>query len=146
MPKQYYTLRSFAKGMNSRRDPRDIADDEAGFINNMSIDSLGKIKSAGSMYSHGTHQSGSGTVGDSRYVSERGGNDGAAYAARINGSGGYNLFYFESDHSNTSDYSFVHQTSDGSNTDAEITFHQPSSAASSGLGDQSLSPSDDSPT
>ena len=132
MPKQDYTIRSFAKGMNTRRDPRDIAEDEAGYINNMSIDALGKIKSAGSMYSHGTHQSGSGTVGDSKYVSERGG--GSSATARINGSGGYNLFYFESDHSISSDYSLSHQTSDGTPTSGEIIFNQPSTADHSGFG------------
>jgi len=140
MPKQYYTIRSFAKGMNTRRDPRDIAEDEAGYIRNMSIDALGKIKSAGSMYSHETHQSGSGTVGDSKYVSERGG--ASAAAARISGSGGYNLFYFESDHSSSVENTITEDGASGGSSvlavgssDKNISFENPSTLADSGLGD-----------
>ena len=43
MPKQYYTIRSFARGMNTLKDPRDIAEDEVNFVQNMSIESQGKI-------------------------------------------------------------------------------------------------------
>jgi len=139
MPKQYYTIRSFAKGMNTRRDPRDIAEDEAQFIENMSIDSLGKIKSAGSLYGHNVNHIGSGTtgVGDGKYIAVRGGEN--ADVAVINGSGGYNLFYFESDHSALSE-NFI-TTTDGTATlnigsdDGEISFGNPSTLANSGVGE-----------
>ena len=44
MPRQQYTIRSFAGGINTVRDPRDISENEASRIDNMSIDALGKIK------------------------------------------------------------------------------------------------------
>ena len=108
MAKQYYTLRSFAKGMNTVRDPRDIREDEANFIQNMSIESIGKIKSAGSFYGHGVDNDGTGLIGDGKYVADRGGTADAVLV----GADGYNLFYFESDHSVSSDYSLSHQTSE----------------------------------
>ena len=43
MPKRYYTIRDWSGGMNNRRDPRDLAENEYSHIQNMSIDSLGKI-------------------------------------------------------------------------------------------------------
>jgi hypothetical protein len=137
--KQYYTLRSFARGMNTVRDPRDIGEDEANFIQNMSIESIGKIKSAGSFYGHGVDNDGTGLIGDGKYVADRGGTADAVLV----GAGGYNLFYFESDHSVSSDYSLSHQTSDDSAvTDGEITFVQPSTAASSGFSDPTGADSD----
>ena len=38
--------------MNSLRDPRDIAENEMAFIQNFSIDAIGKLKTAGGFYNH----------------------------------------------------------------------------------------------
>jgi hypothetical protein len=130
--KQYYTLRSFARGMNSLRDPRDIGEDEAHEIHNMSIDSVGKIKTQGGLYGHGVGHDGTGSVPDGKYIADRGGS--GDDAAVLVGAGGYNLFYFESDHSIADEESISHRTSDGSNnTDGEITFINPSTRSSSGF-------------
>ena len=130
MAKQYYTLKSFARGINNLRDPRDISEDEANFIQNMSIDSLGKIKSAGSFYGHGVGNDGTGLVNDGKYVADRGGTT----SASLLGSGGYNLYYFEADHSTSFDQTLSVNTPDSSGpTDGEITFVQPSTLASSGF-------------
>ena len=89
MAKKYYTIRDFAGGMNSRMDARDLPENESTFIQDMSIDALGKIKTAGSLYHHKEDSDGSTDLGE--YINER--------TASLNGSGGYGLFYFESDHS-----------------------------------------------
>ena len=93
MPKQYYTIRDFSGGINSRQDPRDLKENECAWIENMSIDSLGKIKTAGKLYAHIENQDG--TTDLSEYIVER--------TANLNGGGGYGLFYFESDHSRDSE-------------------------------------------
>ena len=101
MPKQYYTLRSFARGMNSLKDPRDIRDDEANFISNMSIDAQGKIKTAGALHAHSVDPSTAGGTLSS-YIS--------TVTAQLdqgtptNRGGGYNLAYFESDHSRKNEF------------------------------------------
>ena len=43
MPKQQYTIRSFSGGINTVKDPRDLAESEVSRIDNMSIDAQGKI-------------------------------------------------------------------------------------------------------
>jgi len=88
MPKQYYTIRDWSGGMNSRKDPRDLKENEYSYIQNMSIDALGKIKTAGKLYAHIEDQDGDTNL--SEYIVER--------TANLIGSGGYGLFYFESDH------------------------------------------------
>ena len=88
MPKQYYTIRDWSGGMNSRKDPRDLKENEYSYIQNMSIDALGKIKTAGKLYAHIEDQDGSTDL--TEYIVER--------TANLVGSGGYGLFYFESDH------------------------------------------------
>ena len=52
MPKRLYTIRDWSGGMNNRRDPRDLSDNEFSYIINMSIDSLGKLKTVGGLYSN----------------------------------------------------------------------------------------------
>jgi len=93
VPKQRYIIRDFSGGMNSKRDSRDLQENECAFIQNMSIDSLGKIKTAGKLYAHIEDQDGSTDLGE--YIVER--------TAGLTGGGGYGLFYFESDHSKASD-------------------------------------------
>ena len=93
MPKQRLTIRDWSGGINNRQDPRDIRDNESSFIQNMSIDALGKIKTIGKFYAHSKDQDGSTTL--SEYIPE--------VVANLNGGGGYGLFYFESDHSNKPD-------------------------------------------
>ena len=93
MPKQRYTIRDFSGGMNSKRDSRDLQENECAFIQNMSIDALGKIKTAGKLYTHIENQDGSTDL--TEYIVER--------TAGLTGAGGYGLFYFESDHSRDSE-------------------------------------------
>lgn len=93
MPKQLYTIRDWSGGLNNKRDPRDLPENQYSFIENMSIDSIGKIKTSGGLYSHAVTTIGTGTLG--AYIVER--------TANIVSSGGYGLFYFESDHSRDSE-------------------------------------------
>jgi len=93
MPKQRYIIRDFSGGMNSKRDSRDLQENECAFIQNMSIDALGKIKTAGKLYTHIENQDGSTDL--TEYIVER--------TAGLTGAGGYGLFYFESDHSRDSE-------------------------------------------
>ena len=105
MPKQYYTIRDFSGGMNTKQDPRDLRENECAFIENMSIDALGKIKTAGTMLAHSESPS-DGTTNLTSYISNRGGS--GDNIAVLDGGGGYNMFYFESDMSATSDNSVTH--------------------------------------
>ena len=52
MAKELLTIKDWSGGMNNRRDPRDLIENQYSYINNMSIDAIGKIKSAGEMYAH----------------------------------------------------------------------------------------------
>ena len=93
MPKQYYTIRDWSGGSNNRRDPRDLAENEFPMIQNMSIDALGKIKTLGGLFDH--VEGSDGTTDLSEFIVNR--------TCGIEGSGGYGLFYFESDHSRDAD-------------------------------------------
>ena len=104
MPKQRYTIRDWSGGSNNRRDPRDIAENECCLIQNMSIDALGKIKTAGGLYAHIEGSDGTTDLGE--YIVER--------TANIVGSGGYGLFYFESDHSRDNEYTITDTKHPGS--------------------------------
>ena len=104
MPRQYYTIRDWSGGSNNRRDPRDIADNENSFVQNMSIDALGKIKTAGGLFANLADSDGdvdtvSGTP-LTEYIVNR--------TAGIEGSGGYGLFYFESDHSRDAEQTIIY--------------------------------------
>ena len=98
MPKQRYTIRDFSGGMNSKRDPRDLQENECAFIQNMSIDALGKIRTAGKLYAHIENQDGSTDL--TEYIVEQ--------TAGFTGGGGYGLFYFESDHSRDSENTIIY--------------------------------------
>ena len=92
MPKQRLTIRDWSGGINNRQDPRDIRDNECSFIENMSIDALGKIKTAGGLFDNLADSDGDTSSSPlTEYIVNR--------TAGIEGSGGYGLFYFESDHS-----------------------------------------------
>jgi len=101
MPKQMYTVRDWSGGMNNRRDPRDLAPNQYSVIENMSVDSIGKIKTVGGLFAHSVKSTGSGTL--SEYIVES--------TTNINGGGGYGLFYFESDHSRDSDQTITNTKS-----------------------------------
>lgn len=49
MPKQTFKIESFHGGLNSNSDPRDIRDDESASLKDVAIDSVGKIKTLGSV-------------------------------------------------------------------------------------------------
>jgi len=119
MPKQRYTLRSFAGGINTVRDPRDLAENEATQIDNMSIDALGKIKSAGSLVAHSVNPSVPTSTALTKFISvatasldNRSNSNPGTTTGRTNRGGGFNLFYFESDHSRKNEF----------NEDAALTF------------------------
>ena len=96
MPKQQLTIRDWSGGINNRQDPRDIKPNESSFIQNMSIDALGKIKTAGGLFDNLADSDGDTSSSPlTEYIVNR--------TAEINGSGGYGLFYFESDHSRDSE-------------------------------------------
>ena len=110
MPKRYLTIRDWSGGSNNRRDPRDIGDNESVLIQNMSIDALGKIKTAGGLYAHSKDTDGSTDL--SEYFVER--------TANLVGAGGYGLFYFESDHSRDSDYTLTDTKHPGTSNDLAL--------------------------
>ena len=96
MPKHQLTIRDWSGGINNRQDPRDIKPNESSFIQNMSIDALGKIKTAGGLFDNLADSDGdTSSTPLTEYIVNR--------TAEINGSGGYGLFYFESDHSRDSE-------------------------------------------
>ena len=98
MPKQSYIIRDWSGGINNRKDPRDIIENEFSHISNMSIDSLGKVKTVGGLYEANADSDGDTSSSPlQNYIVTR--------VASIVGSGGYNAFYFESDHSRSSDNS-----------------------------------------
>jgi len=110
MPKQRLNISDFSGGMNSRKDPRDLGTNEFSFIQDMSVDALGKIKTLGSMFAHIEDQDGDTDL--SEYLVER--------TANLVGAGGYGLFYFESDHSRDSKYSITDTKHPGTSDDLEI--------------------------
>ena len=93
MPKQKYIIRDFSGGMNTKRDPRDLAENESSLIVNMSIDAIGKIRTSGGMYPHIRSFNAAGNI--SEYIPDASVN--LAHTTPGSG-GGYSAFYFESDH------------------------------------------------
>tara|TARA_Y100000310_G_scaffold54296_1_gene49793 strand:- start:436 stop:855 length:420 start_codon:yes stop_codon:yes gene_type:complete len=110
VPKQYYTIRDFSGGINSKRDPRDLQENECASIKNMSIDALGKIKTAGKLYAHIEDQDGDTNLAE--YIVER--------TAGLAGGGGYGLFYFESDHSRDGELVITDTKHPGTSNDLTI--------------------------
>ena len=93
MPKQKYIIRDFSGGMNTKRDPRDLAENESSLIVNMSIDAIGKIRTSGGMYPHIRAFNAAGNI--SPYIPDASVN--LAHTTPGSG-GGYGAFYFESDY------------------------------------------------
>ena len=122
MPKRLLTIKDWSGGMNNRKDPRDIPDNEYSYIQDMSIDSLGKIKSAGGLYD--AIEGSDGTTDLTEYIVSR--------TANILGSGGYGFFYFESDHSEASEQTIT-ETKSGTDLalgtgNGNISFHRVASS------------------
>ena len=122
MPKRRLTIKNWSGGINNRKDPRDISDSESSYIQDMSIDSLGKIKTIGGLYD--AIEGSDGTTDLSEYIVSR--------TSNIEGSGGYGLFYFESDHSGSSEQTIT-ETKAGTALDigtnnGNISFHRVASS------------------
>ena len=64
MAKRMYTVKDWSGGMNNRRDPRDIPPNQYAVIENMSVDSIGKIKTIGGLFAHSVKSTGSGTLSE----------------------------------------------------------------------------------
>ena len=99
MPKQQYTIRSFSGGINTVKDPRDLAESEVSRIDNMSIDAQGKIKSAGAFNTHDVNPSNPGGSALTKYIStctasldNRSNSSPGTATGRSNKGGGFKLF------------------------------------------------------
>ena len=110
MPKQHYTIRDWSGGINNRQDPRDIQPNESAMIEGFSVDSLGKLKTLGGLYDH--KEGADGTTDLSEYIVER--------TANIVGSGGYGLFYFESDYGRDPTYTITDTKHPGTSNDLAL--------------------------
>ena len=84
MPKQMFTLRDFSGGINSTKDPRDIQVNEFAYLKDFYVDENGALRPSGSLIAH------AGVVSEKSLSS--------VMPCRIEGSAGYNLAYFETDH------------------------------------------------
>ena len=104
MPKRLLTIKDWSGGMNNRKDPRDLRENQGSFINNMSIDALGKIKTVGGLYN--TIEGSDGSTNLTEFIPD----------VSNTVMGGYGLFYFESDHSRDADQNIA-ETKDGTALD-----------------------------
>jgi hypothetical protein len=119
MPKQYHVINDFSGGMNTRKDPRDLRDNESSYIQNMSINDLGKIRTMGMLFNHNRNQDGS--TNFSEYI--------PLVSVSLAGSGGYGLFYFESDHSSAPEETIIKTETGGADLalgtgNGEISFNR----------------------
>ena len=87
MAKQMFTLRDFSGGINTTKDPRDISLNEQVYLKDFYVDQNGALRPSGSLISH------DGLVDNKDLPA---GN----IISVIQGSAGYNLAYFETDHDN----------------------------------------------
>ena len=85
MAKQMFTLRDFSGGVNTTKDPRDVQLNEFPYLKDFYVDENGALRPSGSLISH------DGLVDNKDLPA---GN----ISAIIQGSAGYNLAYFETDH------------------------------------------------
>ena len=84
MAKKMFTLRDFSGGINSTKDPRDIQINEFAYLKDFYLDQNGALRPSGSITAH------AGLVSQKSLSS--------IMPCRIEGSAGYNLAYFETDH------------------------------------------------
>ena len=89
MPKQMFTLRDFSGGINTTRDPRDIQVNEFAYLSNFYVDENGALRPSSALTNH------AGIISN-KSIS-------AKITGRIDGSAGYNLAYFETDHDTKTD-------------------------------------------
>ena len=114
MPKQLYTINKFDAGINTVKDARDLTEPESSAITNMAVDAQGKIKSAGTLTGHLSNPSDVGGSNLSKYISshtarlEIGTSAPGTASGRLSLGGGYNFFYFESDHSRDSENTIIY--------------------------------------
>jgi hypothetical protein len=141
MPKQLYTINKFDAGINTVKDARDLSEPESSSITNMAVDAQGKIKSAGSLVQQKANPSDvSGSV-LSKYISKRtarleiGTSAPGTITGRLNLGGGYNFFYFESDHSIFDDIDSNVLTVGSAN--GNISFGNPQNTTVDGVGTSS---------
>ena len=141
MPKQLYTINKFDAGINTVKDARDLSEPESSAITNMAVDAQGKIKSAGSLVHQKANPSDvSGSV-LSKYISKRtarleiGTSAPGTITGRLNLGGGYNFFYFESDHSIFDDIDSNVLTV--GSADGNISFGNPQNTEVDGVGTSS---------
>jgi|TARA_R110002124_G_scaffold263082_1_gene429277 hypothetical protein len=141
MPKQLYTINKFDAGINTVKDARDLSEPESSAITNMAVDAQGKIKSAGSLVQQKANPSDvSGSV-LSKYISKRtarleiGTSAPGTITGRLNLGGGYNFFYFESDHSIFDDIDSNVLTV--GSADGNISFGNPQNTTVDGVGTSS---------
>ena len=79
-----FTLRDFSGGINSTKDPRDIQINEFAYLKDFYVDENGALRPSGSLIAH------AGVISEKSLSS--------VMPCRIDGSAGYNLAYFETDH------------------------------------------------
>ena len=84
MAKQMFTLRDFSGGINTTKDPRDIQVNEFVYLKGMYVDENGALRPSSALTNH------AGIISN-KSIS-------AKITGRIDGSAGYNLAYFETDH------------------------------------------------
>jgi hypothetical protein len=63
MPKRLWKIDKFEGGLNNVADPRDIKDNEAAVIQNMSVDRVGKLRTMGAVAAHDTSTFAAGPAG-----------------------------------------------------------------------------------
>ena len=132
MPKQRLTIKDWSAGSNNRKDPRDLQENECSWIQGMSIDALGKIKTSGGLYASLADSDGDTSSSPlTEYIVSR--------TINILNTGGYGLFYFESDHSRDSEQSL--SVSRGNTYAADtVKFVQTSSSTAVSADDPALTP------
>ena len=141
MPKQLYTINKFDAGINTVKDARDLSEPESSAITNMAVDAQGKIKSAGSLVQQKANPSDVSCSVLSKYISKRtarleiGTSAPGTITGRLNLGGGYNFFYFESDHSIFDDIDSNVLTV--GSADGNISFGNPQNTTVDGVGTSS---------
>jgi hypothetical protein len=139
MPKQLYTINKFDAGINTVKDARDLIEPESSAITNMAVDAQGKIKSAGTLTGHLSNPSDVDGSNLTKYISshtarlEIGTSAPGTATGRLNLGGGYNFFYFESDHSIFDDIDNTGSEFTVGSANGNISFGNPQNTAVDGV-------------